>query len=496
MASLSAGAPEAPPAVPQPSGLVRWRKRAFAIAFIAYFFFVSWDTLKAPFAADEMIAIYWYYHPTPWRLLFSQFMLWHGYIRPMGGFFYLPTFLVFGLNPVPYHAYLLVLLLAGAYLMYRLARALGAGDLTAALVALIACYHGGLSNLYYNSVFVFDVLCGLFFFAALAYYARIRGTGRLLDGRQTLICLALYLCALNAKEMAVTMPAILLAYEGTYHGLPRLRWRPAVDWLLRGPGRVLIWASVMTLVAMYGKALGPLGLAKRSAYSPEISWERTLDFEERHLGDIFYHLPSFGWLATLLIALAVTYLAWRKNRPVLRFCWFYVLITPLPIQFILARDQACLYVTLAGWALFAATVFTDWLPGAARVIAGEPLFRRVGPGRVSAILTAATMVAYAWWGWHYKKVEVEDSIKYLGPRTEAVLAQFRAVNPQVAPGSKVVFLNDPWPDTYDMSFIAELWFHDRTGVVYLNNKNHLPPGEIAAADAVFDWRDGKLIRVR
>jgi hypothetical protein len=252
----------------------------------------------------------------------------------------------------------------------------------------------------------------------------------------------------------------------------------------------------MTLVGMYGKALGPLGLAKKSAYSPVISWERTVDFEERHLGDIFYHLPAFGGLATLLIALAVTYLAWRKNRPVLRFCWFYVLLTPLPIQFILARDQACLYVTLAGWALFAATVFTDWLPGASRVIAGEPLFRRLGPQRVRAVLVAAAMLGYGYWGWHYKKVEIADSIHLLGPRTEAVLAAFRALNPHVPRGAKIVFLDDPWPDTYDMSFIAELWFHDRTARVYLDNKNHLPPGQIADADAVFDWRGGKLIRVR
>jgi hypothetical protein len=470
-------------------------KPAIVIALLAYFFVLSWDALRTPFAADEMIAIYWYYHPSPWRLLFSQFMLWHGYIRPLGGLFYLPTFLLFGLNPVPFHALLMLLVLAGAHQMYRLARALGAGELAGLIVALIACYHGGLSNLYYNSVFVFDVLCGLFYFAAFAYYARIRGSGRLLSGGQMVGFLALYLCALNAKEMAITMPGVMLAYEWLYHGRPRWRVKPMLQWLA-GPGRTLIWASIMTLVAIYGKALGPLGLAQRSAYSPVLSWERFVDFEERHLGDVFYHLPSFGGLATLLIALAVTYLAWRKNRPVLRFCWFWILLTPLPITFILARDQACLYVTMAGWALFAATVFTDWLPCAARVIAGEPLIGRLGQARVRVGLAAIAMLAYAWLGWRYEQVNVAPNIHLLGPRTEAVLAQFRAVNPHVPKSAKVVFLDDPWPDTYDMSFIAELWFRDRKSVVYLNNKNPLPPAQIAAADAVFTWRDDKLIRVR
>ncbi len=422
-------------------------------------------------------------------------MLWHGYIRPLGGFFYLPTYLLFGLNPVPYHAFLLLLVLAGAWQMYRLARALGAGELAGAIVALIACYHGGLSNLYYNSVFIFDVLCGLFYFAAFAYYARIRGSGRLLSGPQTVGFLALYLCALNAKEMAVTMPAVLLAYEWLYHGLPRWRLKAIARWLL-GPGKVLLWSALMTMIGIYGKALGPLGLAKKSAYSPVFSWERMVDFEERHLGDIFYHLPAFSGAATLAIWLAVTYLAWRRNRPVLRFCWFWVLLTPLPIQFLVARDQACLYVTLAGWAVFGATVFTDWLPGAARVVAGEPLLRRLGQPRMRTILAGIAMLAYAWWGWRYKQSEVAPIIHLLGPRTEAVLAQFRAVNPHVPKGAKVVFLEDPWPDTYDMAFIAELWFRDRTATVYLNNKNPIPPELIARADAVFTWRDGKLIRVR
>jgi len=201
----------------------RWRKPACAVLFAAYFFLVSWDGLKAPFAIDEIAAIWWFWHPSPWRLLFSQFMLWHGYLRPMGGLFYVPIFLTFGLNPVPYHVALLLLLLAGAYLMYRFARVLGLGELPAAIVALIACYHGGLSNLHYNSVFVFDALCGVFYFGAFVYYARIRSSGSLLSRGQTAAFLGLYLCALNSKEMAVTMPVILLAYEWLFHAPPP--WR-------------------------------------------------------------------------------------------------------------------------------------------------------------------------------------------------------------------------------------------------------------------------------
>ena len=240
-----------------------WRKPVCVLLFAAYFFLVSRDTLKAQFSDDEMIAIWMYWRPSPWRLLESQFMIWRGYHRPVGGLFFLPLYHVFGLNPVGNHAVLLVLLPVGAYLMYRLSRALGSGGVASAMVALVACYHGGLSNLYYNSVFVFDVLCGIFFFAALAYYARIRSSGRILSGGQTAAFLALYLCALNSKEMAVTLPAILLAYEWLFYGPPGFAWKRFAAWL-RGEGRAIFWAGMLDLVFIYGKRFGQYGLMKQS----------------------------------------------------------------------------------------------------------------------------------------------------------------------------------------------------------------------------------------
>jgi len=474
----------------------RWRKPACAVLFAAYFFLVSWDTLKAPFAPDETRNIWWYWRLAPWRLLVSQFVLWNDWSRPMGGVFYVPIFLTFGLNPVPYHAVLLLLLLAGVYLMYRFARVLGCGELPAATVALIACYHGGLSNLYYDTAFVLDVLCGLFYFAALVYYARIRSSGSLLSWGQTAAFLGLYLGALNSKEMAVTMPVILLAYEWLYHAPPPWPGKSLARWL-RGPGRVLFWSVLIDLTFIYGKRFGPDAVMKSSAYRLVFSRGRIVEFQERYIGDIFYHLPRFEWPATLLIWLAVTYLVWRRKRPVLRFCWFYVLLTPLPIEFLEGRDQACLYVCLAGWAVLAATLFTDWLSSATRVLAAEPLFRRLEPRRVRAVLAAAGMILLALGSWRFKQTEIQPAIPKLGGQATEVLAEFRRTNPSVPPGATVIFLDDPWPgENFQMSFIAELWFRDRKTQVLLNQMSHFPPEEIAKADAVFTWRDGKLIRVR
>jgi hypothetical protein len=81
----------------------------------------------------------------------------------------------------------------------------------------------------------------------------------------------------------------------------------------------------------------------------------------------------------------------------------------------------------------------------------------------------------------------------LGRETWQVIEQFRALNPHVRPHSHVVFLNDPFRE-WDMLFIADLWFRDRTVTVHLQRLTPLPPQELARADYLFDYRDGKLLR--
>src|SRR4051812_48143557 len=179
-----------------------------------------------------------YWRMKPANLAASHVLLWRNFYRPMGGVFYLPLFYTFGFQPAPYHVVILAILLLNMYLVYRLAILLRAGELPAALAALVSCYHATLSNLTYNIAFVYDVLCGCFYLGALVYYIRIRESGRALGPRQVAAFLALYLCALNSKEMAVTLPVMLLVYEWLYH-------RPAS---LRG----CIAAALLNLPYIYG----------------------------------------------------------------------------------------------------------------------------------------------------------------------------------------------------------------------------------------------------
>ncbi|HEY2018582.1 MAG TPA: hypothetical protein VGH38_33990 [Bryobacteraceae bacterium] len=469
-----------------------WHKLLIAVFLSTYFFYFSWDALGTHFSADELPVIYYYWH-APWRLLTAQFMLWQFYFRPMTGLFYVPIYLKYGLNPVPYHAVLLILLLLGAAQFYRFAEVLGAGCLPAFFTALIACYHAGLNQLYYNGAFAGDTLCGLFYLTAFVYYARIRASGRILTLAQTALFLLLYICALNSKETAASLPLVILAYEWLYHKAPLRRWKELVPWL-RGPGRALLFTVGLNLLYLYSRMVAPNSLRNQPGYRMVFSLRSILNFQKNSLGDLFFSWNNVDWRWVFGIWIVLTWLAWRRNRTVLRFAWFYLLLTPLPIEFIDGRHGPYLYTTLAGWAVFMAVVFSDILREAVAFLAAEPGIRRLGPKVISAILVVLSVY---FWGRenHRLKYRYFTDDMTLSPETWDAIQQLHDLNPRIRPGSQVVFLDDPFHN-YDMEFIAELSFQDRSVHVRLNRVTPVTPQEIAQADYVFTFENGKLIQNR
>jgi hypothetical protein len=94
-----------------------------------------------------------------------------------------------------------------------------------------------------------------------------------------------------------------------------------------------------------------------------------------------------------------------------------------------------------------------------------------------------------------QKLDVEPVMAALGAQTWQVIEQFRALHPHVHPRSHVAFLNDPFAD-WDMLFIADLWFGDRTVEIHLQRLTPLSEKALSELDAVFDYRDGELLRLR
>jgi len=258
------------------AGAKWWQKPAFALLTLAYFLYFNLNSLWTRLAADDMMNMAAYWRQKPLRVVLHPFMPWRGDYRPVAAYYYLPLLDIFGLTPFPYSAILFALLLANAYLTYRFARLAGCSELPAGIAALLVCYHAGLSVVYYSTAFIYDVLCFTFFLGALLCYMRVRSAGRMLSPWDTGMVVLLHLFALGSKEMALTIPLILLAWELVYHP-PAWHATQFLAWL-RGPARVALYCAAINLVYLYGKAFGPDPMMRTESYRPHLSLHRIFAF--------------------------------------------------------------------------------------------------------------------------------------------------------------------------------------------------------------------------
>jgi hypothetical protein len=444
----------------------------------AYFWWSNAFGLRAPFAEDDMMNLGNYFIMRPFELLGSQFLLWKSYYRPFGAAFYLPLYSWFGLQPRPFHVVLLAVLLLNVWLLYRLARVLGASEIAAALTALVGCFHPLMGHLVINTTFIYDAMCFSFYLGALIYYFRIRSADRYPNAIQTAIFLLLYLCALNSKEMAPTLPLMVLAYEWLYHRPLQFRRLHA-----------LMLTLPVTGLYVYGKTLAEGAMTTNGAYHPVFTWQAVLQFQGRALADLLFSGPPFKAGAILLIWVLVTLLAWTRKNLLLRFCWFWMVITPLPIEFI-DRYGPSLYVVLAGWAIFAAALFAELCTSISGLIVYRPLRKAVLAG-----LVLFGAYEYARQAQKIRRDFERYSVKAMAPVTRSVIAQLDALHPSFQPGELVVFLNDPF-EAWDMLFITQLWSGRRDLDIRLNHQIPVPPEDLARAGAIFRFDDGKLVQVK
>jgi hypothetical protein len=116
----------------------------------------------------------------------------------------------------------------------------------------------------------------------------------------------------------------------------------------------------------------------------------------------------------------------------------------------------------------------------------------------TALLAIVLAAAVFYWGrvnLNRKILDAKPVMAALGRQTAEVIEQLRELNPQVSSGSHVVFLNDPFQE-WDMLFIADLWFRDRSITVHLQKKTPLTPASLAGIPFWFDYREGHLVRLK
>src|SRR5438874_7441616 len=251
---------------------------------IAYFLHFALPALRGGFREDEMMNIGICWCAGALKSLLANIVFWRLFLcpgcalydlplylyRPGGAVYYLPLYHFFELHPLPYRIVQIGILVASIPLVYYLGRRLASSRSIAFLAVLALCYYPRLAGLVFVGAFVYVVLCGFFYFAGLAYYVHIRERGASLRAVQLLGFLALYVMALNCKEMAVTLPVIVLIYE--FLNSPNWTdWKAFLRWIRTSAAPSLI-AALLTIFYVYEKIHGSGSLASLDPYTPKYSW--------------------------------------------------------------------------------------------------------------------------------------------------------------------------------------------------------------------------------
>jgi hypothetical protein len=480
---------------------------------IAYFLHFALPALRGGFREDEMMNMGICWCAGALKSLLANIVFWKLFLcsgcalhdlplylyRPGGALYYLPLYHFFDLNPLPYRIVQISILVGSIPLVYYLSRRLASSRRIAFLAVLALCYHPRLAGLVFVGAFIYDVLCGFFYFAALAYYVHIREKGVSLQAVQSLGFLALYLMALNCKEMAVTLPVIILIYE--FLNSPGWTdWKAFLRWIRTSAAPSLI-AGLLTVFYIYGKIHGSGSLASLDPYRPKYSWHNFTASNAKFVSQLLFAGHTITPIALLLLwTLVFVYALVRWDRT-LQLMAFWVVIVPLPVAFIVpVRGDAPLYLLLFGWAMIFAKVMLDLITLVSKVLLF--LGNRALPAATGAItrdgsrkaslravfrIVATLLVAFALAAFTQKENQrLRVPWLNVGANTSHVIHTFRSLGLRPLHGSSVLLLlkENLFQNKWNVFFIASLVWNDHSLRIWVENINELTPQQQADVDYV------------
>lgn len=445
---------------------------------VAYFLYFALPARHGGFREDEMMNIWTYWYLGAFRSILGFAEFWTPSYRPGGALYYLPLYDFFGLNPFPYRIVQICLLALTIPIAYHLARLLTSSRSVAFLAVLAFCYHPYVANLVFVGAFIYDVLCGLFYVSALTYYIRIRENSAYLRPLQLVLFLVLYICALNSKEMAVTLPVIVLIYE-LLKSRHWTNWNAFLSWTWRCAGPCLI-AGGITAIYVYSKIYGTGSVTRFDAYRPSYSWHNFVTSNATFIGELLYAPEAITPAALLLLWAAVSIYAFFRRDRMLRVMAFWVVIVPLPISFLLpVRSGGCLYLLLFGWAMIWARAACDLI---GLIANWKPPGRAIRVALVSVLAVSFAVFTH----WENQRLATLPNLLSIGQKVSHVIAAFDSLNLHPAPHSTVLLKSDEqlFQNKWQPLFIASLVWNDHSLQIGIDKLNKLTPEQLAKLDYI------------
>jgi len=466
-------------------------------SFIACFFlFFTWRGLLVYYTGDDMMNLYGYLDKPVSALVKGNIFFWTPYYRPFGGIVYRSLYALFGFNPYPTYVVFFAALLVNLLLAYLVLSRIGGSREIGAIATLIFAFHGKFDYLYYNAGSMYDAFCFLFYFLALLIYLQARLQGRLLGVWETLGFLACFICALNSKEMAPTLPVMLLLYELIWHPPDFRSFRALLRWTIR-EGRMALVGALCVLIYLPAK-LSTQGLASDEAYVPHYTWSRYIGDTGTYLAELLYRsnpnvplgvLPltplTVAGIFAVLIAIALVIRA--------RAAWFGLLfftIGLLPVSFVSPRLGFVLYLPLAGMALFAAVCLVSIKDKFRALI---PSLRAVSPrsaavGLFIVIAVIVSIIAHEHW-------PTAPDPRYSPYRLTAT--ELQRLYPRLPHGSRLLFVHAALVD-WDLLFLVRILYRDFDLYITMLDgpqAQRIPVAQLGHYDHIFTLENGHYVEL-
>lgn len=416
---------------------------AAVLVVCGIFFAFAGDGIRGYFTPDDMMNLY--------RASSANFADLLQQDRPVGQIVYRAIYSLAGLDPLPFHLFSFVVLLANLALLWSFCIRLSGSCETAALACLLGAFHAHLADLYYSSGTIYDLLCFFFVLAAFDFYTGIRQRGRFPGWRQTSALLALYVLALGSKEMAVVLPLYILSYEALYG-------KDFGAWLRRGAW--FWWLSLpLTLAYAARKLAGPHAMTANPDYAPHLTAHAFFLGWRHYLPDLFYGAVGFTDVSVVLLFGAMLAVAIYTRRRDMVFAWVVAFAGALPVIFIPPRGMFVLYLTLPGWCLYA---------GSGLVLARDSVLRRwprwaaafdVRPEQLALFAAVALLLV------PLHRQEKPGGKSWVQPDYDVVRTVIESLDRDgpLRHGARVLFLSDPFdPGDWILSNIFRLKYRDDT----------------------------------
>ena len=264
------------------------------------------------------------------------------FFRPAGMFLYWAALQLFDRNAQAYHLLLWSLHAINVGLVYWILRRFTGSHAGAMVGAMLFSSQYLLNDLYWSFGTIFEVASAMLYFAGILLWSRERRSLK-----EIVLASVVFLLAIKAKEMAITLPGIWLSYDLLIRR--NMRWKMLVHLILP-----------VAIGAGYGfrKVLEMHGTYPTHPYYMDMRW-LTLG---RGFGGYFnwlfnvelrWQIWAIGFTAILLMFLFL------KKKPA-AFFQLYIFITFLPVIFLINhREFFYWYIPLLGVSGLAAILTRD-----------------------------------------------------------------------------------------------------------------------------------------